>query len=104
MLNETFAALADPTRRSILAMLAERDHSVGEVVDQFSIAQSAISRHLNVLESAKLIERRRKGQRRICRLRAEPFAEVDNWMQHYRAQWKQALRRLDKVVARKAEE
>ncbi len=102
MLDTTFSALADPTRRNILSLLAERERSVGEVVDQFSLAQSAISRHLNVLENAQLIERRREGQRRICVLRVEALAEVDNWMEHYRSQWQQALSRLDRTVARKS--
>lgn len=101
MLDTTFAALADPTRRSILGLLAERERSVGEVVDQFAIAQSAISRHLSVLENARLIARRREGQRRICTLRPEALCEVDDWIQLYREQWQQALSRLDRTVARR---
>ncbi|MGI9463704.1 MAG: ArsR/SmtB family transcription factor, partial [Aestuariivirgaceae bacterium] len=84
MLENTFAALADPTRRAILGLLAESELSVGELVDQFSITQSAVSRHLNVLEHANLVERRRDGQRRICALRAGPLEEVDEWMERYR--------------------
>ena len=101
MLDATFAALADPTRRAILGLLAENELSVGEVVEQFPITQSAISRHLTVLENAQLIERRREGQRRICALRAEPLAEVDDWIERYRAYWGSALRRLDKAVAKR---
>lgn len=100
MLDETFAALADPTRRAILGLLAEQELSVGEVVDRFAIAQSAISRHLNVLEKARLIERRREGQRRLCSLRAGPLSEADQWMQHYRHHWREALKRLDKAVTK----
>ncbi len=101
MLDATFAALSDPTRRAILGLLSEGDLSVGEVVDRFSIAQSAISRHLNALEEARLIERRREGQRRICTLRLESLSEADAWMEHYRSQWRGALKRLDKAVTRK---
>lgn len=101
MLDTTFSALADPTRRSILGLLAEKELSVGEVVDQFDIAQSAISRHLNVLEDAQLIERRREGQRRVCVLRAQPLSEVDDWMNLYRPYWQSALKRLETVVAKK---
>ena len=100
MLDATFSALADPKRRAIIELLTEQDLSVGEVVDHFSIAQSAISRHLNVLEDAQLIERRREGQRRICTLRADPIAEVDEWIDPYRAYWQNALTRLDKAVAK----
>lgn len=98
MLDATFSALADPTRRSILNLLATNELSVGEVVDQFDIAQSAISRHLNVLEAAQLIERRRDGQRRICSLRAQPLSEIDDWMNVYRPFWESALQRMDKVI------
>ncbi len=101
MLDNTFAALADPTRRAILGLLAENELSVGELVDQFSITQSAVSRHLNVLEHANLIERRRHGQRRICALRAEPLAEVDDWVMRYRKYWQEGLKRLDKVVTKR---
>lgn len=100
MLDDTFSALADPTRREILGLLAVRELSVGEVVERFSIAQSAISRHLNVLEKARLIERRRVGQRRICSLRSEPLAEAREWIDHYREHWRKALLRLDDAVVR----
>ena len=101
MLDQTFSALSDPTRRAILALLAERELSVGEVVEEFSIAQSAISRHLNVLERACLIERRREGQRRVCSLRAEPLAEIEDWVSIYRKHWQSALKRLDRAVTRR---
>lgn len=100
MLDQTFSALADPTRRAILGLLAESELSVGEVVEQFSIGQSAISRHLNVLENANLIERHRMGQRRICTLHAQTLSEVDDWMALYRDHWKKALKRLDKTVTK----
>ena len=98
MLDTTFAALSDPTRRGILALLAEREHSVGELVEQFPITQSAVSRHLNVLEQASLIGRRRDGQRRFCALRSEALAEVDLWMERYRRMWDGKMRRLDKAL------
>jgi len=98
MLDATFAALADPTRRTILSLLAENELSVGEVVEQFDITQSAISRHLNVLENAHLIERRREGQRRMCALRAQPLSEIDEWVNYYRPYWQSALKRLDRTV------
>lgn len=101
MLDATFSALADPTRRAILNLLATNELSVGEVVDQFDIAQSAISRHLNVLEEAQLIQRRREGQRRICSLHAQPLSEVDDWMKVYRPFWESALKRMDKVITEK---
>ena len=101
MLDATLSALADPTRRAILGLLAEQELSVGEVVDEFSITQSAITRHLNVLEQANLIERRRDGQRRICTLRAEPLVEVSDWVNRYQVHWSAALKRLDKVVTKR---
>ncbi|WP_299623779.1 helix-turn-helix transcriptional regulator [Pelagibius sp.] len=101
MLDTTFAALSDPTRRSILDLLAERDHSVGELVEQFPITQSAVSRHLNVLEQADLIERRREGQRRLCALRTGPLSEVDHWMERYRRMWTEKMKRLDKAVQKR---
>ena len=100
-MDATFSALSDPTRRAILGLLANEELSVGELVDQFSITQSAVSRHLNVLEHANLIERRRVGQRRVCTLRTEPLAELDKWMEQYRAFWQDKLNRLDKVVAKR---
>lgn len=101
MLDNTFAALSDPTRRGILALLAEREHSVGELVDRFPITQSAVSRHLNVLEQATLIERRREGQRRLCVLRSEALAEVDLWMERYRRMWDGKMQRLDKALKKR---
>ncbi len=101
MLDATLSALADPTRRAILDLLMERDLCVGEVVDRFAITQPAISRHLNVLEEANLIERRREGQRKICTLRAEPLAELDDWVNRYRLHWEGALERLDRVVTKR---
>ena len=98
MLDTTFSALSDPTRRSILEFLADGDLSVGELVDEFSISQSAVSRHLQVLEHAGLVTRRRDGQRRLCSLNGEPLREADEWIARYRAFWEARLDRLDRVL------
>jgi DNA-binding transcriptional ArsR family regulator len=98
-LDETFAALADPTRRAILARLAQGEASVNELTEPFNISQPAISRHLRVLERAGLVSRHRDGQRRPCRLRAAPMAEVTRWLEAYREHWEQQFQRLDAVLA-----
>ncbi len=98
MLDATFSALADPTRRNIMALLAEQELSVGELADQFPITQSAVSRHLQVLENAQLLKRERQGQRRMCRLQASALREADDWMARYRALWDDRLERLEAAV------
>jgi DNA-binding transcriptional ArsR family regulator len=98
-LDATFAALADPTRRAILARLAEGEASVNELVEPFAMSQPAISKHLRVLERAGLITRHRDGKRRPCRLRAAPMAEADGWLEAYRLHWEQQFQRLDAVLA-----
>ncbi len=100
-MDTTFAALADPTRRAIVGLLADHELSVGKVVENFDLTQSAISRHLDVLERARLIERRRVGQHRMCSLSAEPLQELSEWLQGYRRFWEGSLKRLDKTIARK---
>ena len=95
-LNGTFAALADPTRRAILARLARGEASVGDLARPFDISLPAISRHLRVLESARLIERRVDAQRRVCRLRAQPLHAAAKWIERYRAFWEE---RLDDLAA-----
>ena len=84
-LDATFAALADPTRRAILARLASGDASVIELASPFAMSQPAISKHLKVLERAGLISRSRDAQRRPCRLEAKPLAEASGWLERYRA-------------------
>ena len=101
MLDATFHALSDPTRRAIVGFLREEEMSVGEVVDRFELTQSAISRHLDVLENAQLIKRRRVGQRRVCSLSALPFYELSEWLEGYREFWKGSFERLDQTVAKK---
>jgi len=94
-LSEIFAALADPTRRAILARLSESDATVNELAEPFSISLPAVSRHLKVLERAGLISRSRSAQWRSSTLRAEPLAEVAAWMERYRQFWDVNLDRLD---------
>lgn len=94
-LSNTLAALADPTRRSILATLAKGERSVLELAEPFAMSQPAISRHLKVLENAGLIERSRRAQWRPCTLRAERLREVADWVDQYRQFWEARLDRLD---------
>ena len=94
-LNETFAALADPTRRAILARLASGEAGVMQLAKPFDMSQPAISKHLKVLERAGLIVRGRKAQTRPCRLRAGPLQEVAEWAERYRRYWEHSFERLD---------
>ncbi|MGH3332877.1 MAG: ArsR/SmtB family transcription factor [Nocardioidaceae bacterium] len=94
-LSIIFAALADPTRRAILARLTEGDATVSELAEPFSISLPAISRHLKVLEQAGLISRSRSAQWRSSSLRAEPLREVLDWVEPYRELWDARLDRLD---------
>jgi DNA-binding transcriptional ArsR family regulator len=98
-LDATFAALADPTRRAILARLALGEASVSELAEPFAISQPAISKHLKVLEHAGLISRRRDAQRRPRRLEAEPLAEATEWLVGYRQFWEDSFQRLDDLLA-----
>jgi DNA-binding transcriptional ArsR family regulator len=95
-----FAALSDPTRRSIVRQLAEGEATVLELAEPFAISLPAISRHLKVLEQAGLITRGRDGTRRPCRLRTEPLIEIAAWAEHTRAAWEGRLDRLDAHLAR----
>jgi DNA-binding transcriptional ArsR family regulator len=97
-LNSTFAALADPTRRAILARLASGDATVMELAEPFDMSQPAISKHLKVLESAGLISRGRDAQRRPCRLEAKPLAQVTDWLENYRKFWEDRFERLDALL------
>jgi DNA-binding transcriptional ArsR family regulator len=93
-LSTTFAALADPTRRAILARLATGETSVTELAEPFAMSLPAVSKHLKVLERAGLISRGREAQRRPCRLKAAPLREVSEWVAAYRQFWEQRLDRL----------
>ena len=97
-LNAAFAALADPARRAILARLALGETSVGDLVKPFPISGPAISRHLRVLENARLIERKVDAQWRICRLNPPGLQVADDWLSQYREYWEQSLDRLVAVL------
>jgi DNA-binding transcriptional ArsR family regulator len=97
-LDATFAALADPTRRAILARLAVGEASVTELAEPFDMSQPAISKHLKVLERAGLISHARDAQRRPRRLEAQPLAEATEWLEAYREFWEQSFQRLDAVL------
>jgi DNA-binding transcriptional ArsR family regulator len=94
-LSATFAALADPTRRAILARLVLGESSVGELAAPFAMSLPAVSKHLKVLERAGLIERGRAAQRRPCRLTPQALHEVDGWLAGYRGLWEERLGRLE---------
>jgi DNA-binding transcriptional ArsR family regulator len=97
-LSATFAALADPTRRAILARLAQGDATVKTLAEPFDLTQPAVSKHLRVLERAGLIERGRQAQWRPRRLRAEPLRDVAAWVERYREHWLESFDRLDVVL------
>jgi DNA-binding transcriptional ArsR family regulator len=94
-LSTTFAALADPTRRAILARLAAGEASVGDLAEPFDMSLPAISKHLKVLERAGLIARSRDAQRRPCRLEAARLKDVAEWVERYRRFWEESLDRLE---------
>lgn len=94
-LSTTFAALADPTRRAILARLASGEASVTELAEPFKMSMPAISKHLKVLERAGLVARGREAQWRPCRLEAIPLKDIAEWVEHYRGFWEQSFDRLD---------
>jgi len=97
-LDATFAALADPTRRAILARLASGQASVTELAEPFEMSQPAISKHLKVLERAGLISGGRDAQRRPRRLEAQPLAEATEWLERYRQYWEENSQRLDALL------
>ena len=97
-LDATFAALADPTRRAILARLASGEASVAELAAPFAMTQPAVSKHLKVLERAGLICRDRDAQRRPSRLVVKPLAEASKWLENYRQFWETSFQRLDDVL------
>ena len=97
-LDATFQALADPTRRAILARLALGEASVMELAEPFAMSQPAISKHLKVLENAGLISRTRDAQRRPCKLEAAPLAEATGWLIEYRKFWEKQFSQLDDLL------
>ena len=94
-LSSTFAALADPTRRAILARLASGEKSVNDLAEPFEMSLPAVSKHLKVLESAGLISRGRDAQWRPCRLEAAPLKDISTWVERYRKFWEESFDRLD---------
>ena len=97
-LSTTLAALADPTRRAILARLLSGECTVGELAAPFDMSMPAVSKHLRVLEGAGLIARRREAQWRRCRIQAGPLSQVAAWTEQYRHLWEQRLDRLDEYL------
>jgi len=97
-LDATFAALADPTRRAILARLAAGDASVTELAAPFAMSQPAISKHLKMLERAGLVSRGRDAQRRPCRLEPQPLADATEWLERYRQYWEGNYQQLDALL------
>src|SRR5690349_18365966 len=97
-LDATFAALADPTRRAILAQLAAGDATVMELARPFAMSQPAISKHIKVLERAGLVARGPDAHRRPCRIVARPLAEATRWLEGYRRFWEQSFERLDALL------
>lgn len=97
-LSATFAALADPTRRAILARLTSGEMSVTELAQPFAMSLPAVSKHLKVLENAGLITRGREAQWRPCRLEAERLKEASSWIEQYRRHWEESFDRLDNYL------
>jgi DNA-binding transcriptional ArsR family regulator len=98
VLDRTFSALADPTRRAIVERLADGEASVTELAAPFAMSLPAVSKHLKVLEKAGLISRGRRAQWRPCRLEPEPLKEASDWLQEYRRLWEERLDRLDEYL------
>lgn len=98
-LSTTLAALADPTRRAILAELCLGERTVTELAKPFDMTMPAVTKHLKVLERAGVIERRQDAQRRPCRLVTEPLKDVADWLETYRLDWEQRLHRLDDYLS-----
>jgi DNA-binding transcriptional ArsR family regulator len=97
---EALAALADPTRRELIALLADSELAAGELARRFPVSRPAISRHLRVLREAGLVRARTDGKRRLYRLDAGPLRELDSWLEPYRDLWAQRLDALDTEIAR----
>ena len=98
LLDATFAALADPTRRAILARLALGEVSVTELAEPFAMCQPAISKHLMVLDMGGLVSRGRDAQKRPCRLEAKPLGQATEWLESYRKYWEARFERLDELL------
>jgi len=103
-LDVTFRALADPTRRGMLASLALGDKSIGELGEPFQMSFAGASKHVKVLESAGLVARRKAGRRQICTLKAEPLKEAEDWLRQWEKFWSVRLDRLEALVERHSKE
>ena len=101
MLDQVYGALADPTRRAILGILAEGDFNVGSLAEQFPISLNGVSKHVKVLERAGLVERTVQGREHRLRLNAEPLHEAAMWLEHYRAFWDSRLGALEAFLLKK---
>lgn len=99
-LSTTFAALADPTRRAILASLTTGEKTVSDLAEPFDMTMPAITKHLKVLEKANLIERSREAQYRPCKLQPMPLRDIDTWIEQYRRFWEESFDRLDEYLKR----
>lgn len=97
-LDATFTALADPTRRGMLASLALGEKSVGELAQPYAMTLAGASKHVGVLERAGLVERRKEGRRQLCRLRAEPLREADAWLSQWQRFWNTRLDALETIL------
>ena len=97
-LDATFQALSDPTRRGMLASLALGERSIGELGEPFEMSFAGAAKHVKVLESAGLIERRKDGRKQICSLRAEPLAEAERWLRQWEEFWTVRLDRLQAII------
>jgi DNA-binding transcriptional ArsR family regulator len=98
LVGVSFAVLAEPTRRDILDLLRDGERPVGDLVDRLRMSQPAVSKHLRVLRDAGLVDVRADAQRRLYRLRAEPLAEIDEWLAPYRRLWSRSLDKLERHV------
>ena len=101
MLNQVYGALADPTRRSIVGILAEGELNVGTLAERFPMSLNGISKHVKVLERAGLVERSVQGREHRLRLNAEPLREASMWLEHYRAFWETRLTALETYLVQK---
>lgn len=99
----TFAALADPTRRGMLATLASGERSIGELAEPYAMSFAGAAKHVGVLERAGLIERRKAGRRQLCRLKAAPLAEVQAWLRQWERFWNASLDLLEELIAEEQE-
>lgn len=102
-LDTTFAALADPTRRGMLAALGQGERSIGDLAEPYRMSFAGAAKHVGVLERAGLIERRKAGRQQLCRLKAEPLAEAEAWLRQWHHFWSESLDRLEAMLAEERE-